>query len=90
MFPRIVDVKYIKDYVLYLTFTDGKRAEMDFREKVVGRGGIFRPLEDLKFFQRVKVEPEAGTLIWPNEVEFDPDVLYSQATGTPLPVLENV
>lgn len=88
MFPRIVDVAYIKDYVLCLTFADGKTAELDFCNKVVGQGGVFKPLENLKFFQRVKVEPEAGTLIWPNDVDFDPDVLYSQATGMPLLLLE--
>jgi hypothetical protein len=27
-------------------------------------------------------------LVWPNEVDFCPDVLYSEATGTPLPELE--
>lgn len=90
MFPRIIAVEYIKDYVLSLTFADGKKAKMDFYKKVVGRGGVFKPLEDLKFFRQVKVEPEAGTLVWPNEVDFDPDVLYSLATGTPLPVGESV
>ena len=88
MFPRIVDVEYIKDYVLSLTFADGKKAKLDFYKKVVGRGGVFKPLEDLKFFRRVKADPDAGTLIWPNDVDFDPDVLYSEATGIPLPLLE--
>jgi hypothetical protein len=71
-----------------LTFTDGKQARLDFRDRVVGRGGVFAPLEDLEFFQRVRVDPEIGTLVWPNEVDFCPDVLYSEATGIPLPVLE--
>ena len=88
MFPRITQVRYIREYRLELTFADGVRAEMDFRKKVVGRGGVFKPLEDLDFFRQVRVDPEGGTLIWPNDVDLDPDVLYSEATGTPIPAVE--
>ena len=84
MFPRIVAVRHIEAYRLELTFKNGERAELDFRERVVGRGGVFRPLEDLEFFKQVIVDPEIGTLVWPNEVDFCPDVLYSEATGTPI------
>jgi len=58
---------------------------LDFKSKIVGRGGVFQPLEDIEFFRQVKVDPEIGTLVWPNGVDFCPDVLYSEATGTPLP-----
>ncbi|MDE3090934.1 MAG: DUF2442 domain-containing protein [Chloroflexota bacterium] len=84
----MTQVRYIREYRLELTFADGIRSEMDFRKKVVGRGGVFKPLEDLDFFRQVKVDPEGGTLIWPNDVDLDPDVLYSEATGTPIPAVE--
>ncbi len=86
MFPRIVRVRYLKNYELELTFADGVKGIIDFREKVVGRGGIFAPLEDPAFFRRVQVDAEAGTIVWPNEVDLDPDVLYSQVTGRPIPI----
>jgi len=88
MFPRITNVRHIQDYRLELTFADGVKVEMDFRSRVVGRGGVFAPLEDIEFFRGVRVDPEIGTLVWPNDVDLDPDVLYSQATGTPLPLPE--
>jgi len=66
--------------VLALTFADGTEATLDFTDKVVGRGGVFKPLEDVAFFAQVKVDPAAGALIWPNDVDLDPDVLYSKAT----------
>ena len=90
MFPRITDVKYIENYILAITFTDGEKAELDFREKDVGRGGVFLPLEELDFFKQLQVDPVAGTLLWPNGVDLDPDVLYSEATETPLPVFETI
>ncbi len=72
------------------SFTDGTKGELDFQERVVGRGGVFGPLEDVRFFQQVKVDPEAGTIVWPNEVDFCPDVLYSLVTGKPVRSLEPV
>ena len=76
------------DYRLELSFTDGKTRELDFKQRIVGRGGVFQPLEDPEFFKQVQVDPEAGTIVWPNGVDFCPDVLYSLATGEPIRVLE--
>lgn len=90
MFPRVTNVKHIKDYILELGFADGRRAQMDFSKKIVGRGGVFAPLQDVEFFRQVKIDTQAGTICWPNDVDLDPDVLYSEATGTPLPTPETV
>ncbi len=88
MFPRIVHVRHVRDYILELTFADGVRAELDFRTKLAGRGGVFAPLHDVNFFAQVRVDPELGTLVWHNDLDLDPDVLYSQATGKPIPIPE--
>ncbi|MBI3732645.1 MAG: DUF2442 domain-containing protein [Chloroflexi bacterium] len=88
MFPRITHVRHVRDYILHLTFSNGVESDLDFRKRVVGRGGVFTPLEDIAFFRRVRVDLEAGTLVWPNDVDFCPDVLYSEATGAPLPAFE--
>lgn len=88
MFPRVKLVRHMRDYRLELSFTDGTTRELDFRQRIVGRGGVFRELEDVGFFERVQVDPEAGTIVWPNGVDFCPDVLYSLATGKPIRVLE--
>jgi hypothetical protein len=89
MRPRVRSVRHIHDYRLELTFSDGARGEIDFRDRIVERGGVFAPLEDVDFFRRVAVDSEAGTLVWPNGVDFCPDVLYSEATGSPLPIPEH-
>jgi Protein of unknown function (DUF2442) len=84
MFPRVKQVRHLGEYRLELTFTDGTTGELDFRQRVVGRGGVFRPLENVDFFRQVQVDLEAGTIVWPNEVDFCPDVLYSLVTGKPI------
>jgi hypothetical protein len=88
MFPRVIDVRHLRNHILELTFADGIQTEMDFAKRIMGRGGVFASLEDVSFFKQVKVDPEAGTLVWPNEVDFDPDVLYNEATGEPITVAE--
>lgn len=86
--PRITAVRHVAAYRLELTFTTGCAYEIDFATRILGRGGVFRSLEDLAFFKQVRVEPEAGTIAWPNGVDFCPDVLYSLATGQPVKHLE--
>ena len=81
MFPRITRVRHVEEYELELGFSDGKVARLDFRRRIVGRGGVFLPLENVDFFSQVAVDSEAGTLTWPNGVDFCPDVLYAEATG---------
>ncbi|MEZ4868446.1 MAG: DUF2442 domain-containing protein [Caldilineaceae bacterium] len=88
MFPRIEKVRYLEEYCLELQFTDGTKGKLDFQQRVVGRGGVFEPLEDLEFFKQVVVDPVAGTLVWPNDVDFCPDVLYCLVTGQAIPDLE--
>jgi len=88
MFPRVKQVRYLGEYRLELSFADGTTGELDFKDRVVGRGGVFSPLEDIGFFRQVKVDPEAGTIVWPNDVDFCPDVLYSIVTGKPIRALE--
>ncbi len=90
MFPRISDVRHVRGYTLSLTFSNGEIAELDLESRIRNRGGVFTPLEDIDYFAQVTVDPEARTLVWPNGVDLDPDVLYSEATGTPLPVPQTI
>ena len=88
MLPRIKGVRHAGEYRLELSFTDGTTSEIDLKRQIAGRGGVFIPLQDIEFFGLVQVDPDAGTIVWPNGVDFCPDVLYSLATGKPLHVPE--
>ena len=87
MLPRVKSVSYLGAYRLELQFTDNSIGIIDFHDKIVGRGGVFLPLEDIGFFRQVVVDRESGTLVWPNEVDFCPDGLYQLAIGKSSPAL---
>ncbi len=79
MLKDIVKVKSLKGFRLYLEFEDGAKGEVDIRKLIKFRG-VFKPLKDESFFAKVEVNPEWGTIFWPNGADLDPDVLYSIVT----------
>ena len=36
-------------------------------------------------FRQVQVDPELGTIVWPNEADFCPDLLHRWALGESVP-----
>jgi hypothetical protein len=79
---RVVDVESLGDYRVRVTFSDGLVRELDFAG--VLEGEIFEPLKNPTTFSGVSVDRVAGTIVWPNGVDLDPDVLhgdYEPATG---------
>ena len=84
MLKDIVRVRPLKDFHLHLEFEDGAKGEVDIRKLIKFRG-VFEPLKDEGFFTKVKVNPEWGTIFWPNGADLDPDVLYSMVTGEEIP-----
>lgn len=87
MLKDIVEVKPLDSYRLYVRFEDGTEGEVDI-SGLINFTGVFAPLKDRTYFEQVQVNPELGTVCWPNEADLDPDVLYSLITGEPLPRLE--
>jgi hypothetical protein len=41
---------------------------------------MYGPLKDPTLFRAVKVDPETGTIVWPNRADFDPATLYKWET----------
>lgn len=77
----ITGVEVIGKYQLRLTFQDGAVGDVDFRER--DWRGVLEPLRDPAYFARVAVDPEAGTIAWPNGVDLAPEPLYAEARANP-------
>jgi hypothetical protein len=73
----ITGVEVIGDHRLRLTFEDETVGDVDFSEREWS--GVLEPLGDVAYFSRVTVDPEAGTISWPNGVEMAPEPLYAEA-----------
>jgi hypothetical protein len=73
----IVGVEVIGDHRLRLTFEDGTIGDVAFEERQWR--GVFEPLADPSFFARVRVDPDGGTIGWPNGVDMAPEPLYAEA-----------
>lgn len=65
-------INYIDGYKISLTFNDNKTKIVDI-EPYLDKG-IFLPLRDPAYFNLVKLS--GNTIVWPNEADFCPDVLY--------------
>ena len=59
------------------------RGIVDLADRIVGRGGVFGPLEAPDFFRRARIDNDLGTIVWPNGADFCPDLLHRWATGEP-------
>ena len=73
----VVSVEVSGKFRLRLTFDDGTTGEVDF----AGREwrGVFEPLRDPEYFARVTVDPELGTIAWPDGADMAPEPLYDEA-----------
>ncbi len=71
--PRLVEARYVRDYVIWLRWNDGSQGEVDLREEL--DGPIFEPLRDPSFFRRFTLSPEMHTLVWPNGADLAPEFL---------------
>ncbi len=84
MLKDIVAVEPRDNYQIWLRFEDGVEGIVDVAALIPFRG-VFAPLQDKSFFDRVRVNQDTGTICWANEADLDPDVLYAQVTGKPIP-----
>jgi len=83
MLKDIVEARPAGGHKLYLRFEDGVEGEVDL-SKLIEFKGIFEPLRDVREVANVRVDPEQGTVSWPNGADLDPDVLYAVLTGKPI------
>jgi hypothetical protein len=74
----VTDVVVVADHRLRLSFADGSVGEVDFSDRTWG--GVFEPLRDADYFSQVTLDPELGTIVWPNGTDVAPETLYELAT----------
>jgi hypothetical protein len=71
---RVTRFSIVGAYTLLVGFSDGTEQRIDF--KPVLHGPLFGPLQDPATFSAVRLDTEVGTLVWPNDADFDPATLH--------------
>lgn len=75
MNPRVKKVIYQSPYKLVLTFTNNEKKIFDFTEYL--SYPIYETLKNEVLCTQAKVM--TGTVVWNDEVDFDPDTLYLES-----------
>lgn len=73
----IIEARYINSYTIWLRFEDGTEGEIDLSREL--EGAVFEPLRDETYFMKFRVNPDTGTVEWPNGADFAPEFLYERA-----------
>jgi hypothetical protein len=78
---RVTSFEIVADYTLRVRFEDNTEQVIDFRPILAGE--LFGPLWDLALFNRVRIDSEVHTLVWPNDADLDPTTLHDWAVQGP-------
>lgn len=71
----ITDVEVLHDHFVRLRFADGVEKSINLDPYL--HGPVFAEIRsDAAVFASMKVDPDAGTIVWPNGADLAPDVLY--------------
>ena len=74
----VTAARVLARYVVELTFETGETKVIDLEPLL--RGPVFQPLvDDYALFTRLRVDPEAGTIVWPNGADVSPRTLYRRS-----------
>jgi len=72
---RVRSFQIESPYTLRVFFEDELQQVIDFEP--VLHGELYGPLREAALFDRVQIDPEVGTLVWPNGADFDPETLHN-------------
>ena len=78
---RVVAFEKVAPFTLKVAFDDGTSQVIDFRP--VLKGEMYGPLNDPTLFDRVRIDLEGHTLVWPNGADFDPAMLHNWPESGP-------
>ena len=78
---QVIDVtaaRVLARYVVELTFETGETRVIDLEPLL--RGPVFEPfVDDYALFRQLRVDTEAGTIVWPNGADISPRTLYRRS-----------
>ncbi len=77
---KVKRVEPLEGYKLRVELSNGRKGTFD-ASRFVRRGGIFRELEDPKYFRQVSVQH--GAVTWPHAQDIDPELIDEELQPEP-------
>jgi hypothetical protein len=74
--PRLLEARYLRDYVIWLRWSDGSEGEVDLAGEL--HGPVFEPLRDPSYFRSFTLNTQMHTLVWPNGADLAPEFLHER------------
>ena len=71
---RVLSFEHVAPHTLRVEFDDATKQTINFLP--VLKGELYGPLQELKLFDEVSIDPEVHTLVWSNGADFDPATLH--------------
>ncbi|TMK39801.1 MAG: DUF2442 domain-containing protein [Actinobacteria bacterium] len=78
--PLLTHAEPVRGYTVRVDFEDGTTGDIDL-SYLLDYGGVFEPLRDPDYFRRLRVDRQAGTIVWPNQADVAPETLYAHVQG---------
>lgn len=78
MFLHVESLQSLGRFRLRVKFTNGEEHNIDLEHELDGE--VFEPLRDERYFASAYVNPETGTIEWPNGADMAPEFLYELAS----------
>lgn len=71
---KIVKIISVRPYMIEILFDDGTKKSIDLEPVLYGE--MYGALKNKALFEKVELDPQVGTIQWPNGADFDPAILY--------------
>ena len=75
--PLLIEAVPTATHSVHVRFEDGLSADVELSHLL--DYGVFEPLQDPGYFRQLRADPDAGTIVWPNQADIAPETLYALA-----------
>ena len=74
---KLKEVSYVGDYKVHVRYANALEADVDLSDLLIHP--FYAPLKDKAVFAKVKVDDELPILVWPDDIDLAPELLYERA-----------
>lgn len=76
MIPKIKNARPLDNFILHITFDDGKEVFYDVKEDIASISSYAKLKSSYRLFQQVQIDPSRTVLYWNDEIDLPSDILY--------------